>query len=476
MSMNTKAFNQQRRNFLRNSAIASGAVGIGALPCGVSFAMGSDSINKNIFIYIFMRGGPDWLSIIAPKDGHPDRPIYQGLRSNGVQVPDANLLPLTSDDRGLWGINDRGAAFRDLFIDGDLAVVRATGLPKVNRSHFEAQRFVELGTPGNRNTPDGWLARHFQSAINLPGSMQVPLMTAESNVSFSLLGEPSVLALGNPGSFDLEGGNNNFEEQLEVALGEIYSQGNSDIEVAGAQAIEALQIVEQIFDPDVTYTPANGAMYPEDDIGDELRDIARLIKAGVGLRLAQADKGGWDTHNNQGNMTGQFGNRLQDIAEAVKALLLDLDVATGEGDTWKDRTVVMLQGEFGRRVFDNDNQGTDHGSGADILVAGGPVNGGQFFGRHNGLNPADPETPNALFQNADVMTTTDYRNVFAEVLIRHLGNPELGTILPGFNPSTPADDSLDIDAPGYNPLGFINGDDLEVNYGPQDVIAKTGFE
>ena len=390
------------------------------------------------------------------------------LRDNGVFVDDANLLPLTSDARGLWGINDRGAAFKELFDDGDLAVIRATGLPKVNRSHFEAQRFVELGTPGNRNTPDGWLARHFQSAINLPGSMQVPLMVAESNIRFSMLGEPSVLALGNPGSFDLEGGSGNFEEQLEVALGEIYSQGNSDIEVAGAQAIEALQIVEEVFDGD--YIPDNEAVYPADDIGDELRNIARLIKSGVGLRLAQADKGGWDTHNNQGNLTGQFGNRLQDIAEAVKALLLDLDVATGEGDKWKDRTVVMLQGEFGRRVFDNDDQGTDHGSGADILVAGGPVNGGQMFGSFLGLEPEH------LFQNADVKTTTDYRNVFSEILIRHLGNAELGSILPGFNPDMPLDPQLGIEQGGYHPLGFINGDDLDVNYGPQDVIAKTGFE
>lgn len=461
MSMKTIQFNQQRRNFLRNTAIASGAIGIGTLPCGVSFAMGSDSINKNIFVYIFLRGGPDWLSIIAPKNGHPDRGFLEQLRNNGVIVPDANLLPMT----GGWGINERGAAFKDLFDNGDLAVIRATGLPFVNRSHFEAERYIELGTPGNRNTPDGWLARHFQTAINLPGSMQVPLMTAESNVSFSLLGEPSVLALGNPGSFDLEGGNGNFEEELEVALGEIYSQGNSDIEVAGAQAIESLQIVEQVFAGD--YVPANGAVYPDDDIGDELLNIARLIKSGVGLRLAQADKGGWDTHGNQGNLNGQFGNRLQDVAEAVRALLLDLDVPTGEGDSWKDRTVVMLQGEFGRRVFDNNDNGTDHGSGADILVAGGPVNGGQFYGNFLGLSPAD------LFQNADVKTTTDYRNVFAEVLIRHLGNPELGTILPGFNDQGQADDEIPL---GYNPLGFINGIDLPVNTGAQDVVARIGFE
>lgn len=461
MSMKTIQFNQQRRNFLRNTAIASGAIGIGTLPCGVSFAMGSDSINKNIFVYIFLRGGPDWLSIIAPKNGHPDRGFLEQLRNNGVIVPDANLLPMT----GGWGINERGAAFKDLFDNGDLAVIRATGLPFVNRSHFEAERYIELGTPGNRNTPDGWLARHFQTAINLPGSMQVPLMTAESNVSFSLLGEPSVLALGNPGSFDLEGGNGNFEEELEVALGEIYSQGNSDIEVAGAQAIESLQIVEQVFAGD--YVPANGAVYPDDDIGDELLNIARLIKSGVGLRLAQADKGGWDTHGNQGNLNGQFGNRVQDVAEAVRALLLDLDVPTGEGDSWKDRTVVMLQGEFGRRVFDNNDNGTDHGSGADILVAGGPVNGGQFYGNFLGLSPAD------LFQNADVKTTTDYRNVFAEVLIRHLGNPELGTILPGFNDQGQADDEIPL---GYNPLGFINGIDLPVNTGAQDVVARIGFE
>lgn len=459
--MNTTQFNQQRRNFLRNTAIAGGAIGFGALPCGVSFAMGSDSVNKNIFVYIFLRGGPDWLSIIAPKNGHPDRGFYENLRSNGVLVPDANLLPMT----GGWGINERGAAFKDLFDNGDLAVIRATGLPFVNRSHFEAERFIELGTPGQRFTTDGWLARHFQSAINLPGSMQVPLMTAESNVSFSLLGEPSVLALGSPGSFDLEGGNGNFEEELEVALGEIYSQGNSDIEVAGAQAIESLQIVEQVFAGD--YIPDNGAVYPNDDIGDELLNIARLIKSGVGLRLAQADKGGWDTHGNQGNLNGQFGDRLQDVAEAVRALLLDLDVPTGEGDSWKDRTVVMLQGEFGRRVFDNADNGTDHGSGADILVAGGPVNGGQFYGNFLGLSPG------VLFQNADVKTTTDYRNVFAEVLVRHLGNPELGTILPGFDDQGQADDQIPL---GYTPLGFINGTDLPVNTGPQDVIARVGFE
>ncbi|MBU1189274.1 MAG: DUF1501 domain-containing protein [Gammaproteobacteria bacterium] len=463
--MNTTQFNQQRRNFLRNTAIAGGAIGIGALPCGVSFAMGSDSINKNIFVYIFLRGGPDWLSIIAPKFDNDHHQNYIDLRQNGVFVPDANLLSLTSDVHGLWGINERGAAFKDLFDNGDLAVIRATGLPFVNRSHFEAERFIELGTPGERFTTDGWLARHFQSAINLPGSMQVPLMTAESNVSFSLLGEPSVLALGNPGSFDLEGGNGNFEEELEVALGEIYSQGNSDIEVAGAQAIESLQIVEQVFAGD--YIPDNGAVYPDDDIGDELLNIARLIKSGVGLRLAQADKGGWDTHGNQGNLNGQFGDRLQDVAEAVRALLLDLDVPTGEGDSWKDRTVVMLQGEFGRRVFDNADNGTDHGSGADILVAGGPVNGGQFYGNFLGLSPPD------LFQNADVKTTTDYRNVFAEVLVRHLGNPELGTILPGFNDQGQADDEIPL---GYTPLGFVNGTDLSVNTGPQDVIARVGFE
>lgn len=464
MSTNTTKFNQQRRNFLRNSAIASGAIGIGALPCGVSFAMASDSINKNIFVYIFLRGGPDWLSIIAPKNGHPDRGFYENLRSNGVLVPDANLLPLT----GGWGINDRGAAFKDLFDNGDLAVIRATGLPFVNRSHFEAERFIELGTPGERFTTDGWLARHFQSAINLPGSMQVPLMTAESNVSFSLLGEPSVLALGSPGSFDLEGGGSNFEEELEVALGDVYAQGNSDVEVAGAQAIESLQIVEQVFAGD--YVPDNGAVYPDDDIGDELLNIARLIKANVGLRLAQADKGGWDTHGNQGNLTGQFGGRVQDIAEAVKALLLDLDVPTGEGDSWKDRTVVMLQGEFGRRVFDNADQGTDHGSGADILIAGGPVNGGQLYGNFLGLDPA------SLFQNADVKTSTDFRNVFAEVMVRHLGNAELGTILPGFNIDMELDPQLAIEVGGYNPLGFINGVDLPINTGPQDVISRISFE
>lgn len=448
-----------RRSFLRSSALASGAAGIAALTgSSIRVALGADTINKNVFVYIFMRGGPDWLSFITPMDGHPSRGDYEGLRINGTQVPSNRLLPLADG----WGINDFGGAMRDLFQDGELAIVHAAGLPFANRSHFEAERFIELGTPGNRLTQSGWLARHIQTAINLPGTIPIAGMAAESSITFSLLGEPSILSLGNPSSFELEGGNDLREDQVQASLTDIYAQGESEVEVAGSQALEAVGLVQDIFEGD--YVPANGAQYPDSDLGDELQIIARLIKADTGVRVAQADRGGWDTHNGQGPLiASEYGGRVQDIANCVSAFLTDLDVASSDGGNWKDRTAVMLMGEFGRRAADNNDAGTDHGYAGNILVAGGStaVNGG-LYGTFPGLGPDD------LFRGADVLATTDYRNVFSEMLLKHLGNPEIGTILPGFNETS--------ELGGYNPLGIFNGDDTVPNTGPQDTIARNGFE
>lgn len=441
-----------RRSFLKTSVLSSGAIGLSTLTGGsIQVAMGGTGINRNIFVYIFMRGGPDWLSFITPMDGHPSRGDYEALR-NGTQVPSNRLLTLADG----WGVNDFGAALQGLFQDGDLAVVHAAGLPFSNRSHFEAERYVELGTPGNRFTATGWLSRHIQTAINLPGSVPILGMAAESSITLSLLGEVSALSLGNPGSFELEGGNDIREDDLQAALEQIYLQGSSDIEVSGSQALEAVGIVQSVFDQ--PYTPANGAVYPNTDLGDEMEIIARLIKGNTGVRVAQADRGGWDTHNGQGSLNaGGFGGRVQDIGDSIAAFLSDLDVPTGEGDNWKDRVAVLCMGEFGRRAFDNNDAGTDHGYAGNILVAGGDsVNGGQFYGTFPGLAEGD------LFQGADVNMTTDYRNVFSEMLIRHLANPELGTVLPGFTE--------------YNPLGIFSGDDLTPNFGPADVISRIGFE
>jgi len=456
--MDNKKLSQfDRRSFLQRGALLGGAATLATFGSGMQVAFGGDTNNKNIFVYIFMRGGPDWLSIITPMTGNPARNDYQTLR-NTTEIPSVDLMPLANN----WGVNPLGASFKSLFDANELAVVLAAGLPFSNRSHFEAERFVELGTPGNRFTTSGWLARHLQTAINLPGQLTISGMTAEGNISLSLLNEPSALSLSNPASFELQGGGDIFEDQLQVSLANIYNLGDTDIDIAGSQALEAVGIVQEVFDEE--YVPANGAVYPDSDIGDELTNIARLIKGETGVRVAQADIGGWDTHGDQGPLeAGAMGGRIADLADTVNAFLADLDVPTGEGDTWKDRTAVMMMGEFGRRAFDNADAGTDHGYAGNILIAGGSsVNGGQLYGSFPGLAEDD------LFQNSDVNVTTDYRNVFSEMLIRHLGNPELGTVLPGFNDSSQLG--------GYNPLGIFNGVDITPNFGAQDVIGRNGFE
>jgi len=184
----------------------------------------------------------------------------------------------------------------DLWTNQSLAIVQAVGLPVPNRSHFEAERYVELGTPGNRFTTTGWLTRHLQSATNLPDSLVLPAVVTESTIRLSLLREPTAVSMRYPASFDLD--SNYYEEDQEAALADLYAIDNAELDVAGSQALSAQGIIEAI---DWNgYIPDNSAAYPVrlDDparltsFGEEMKIIAQLIKEDTGLRVAQTDIGG----------------------------------------------------------------------------------------------------------------------------------------------------------------------------------------
>ncbi len=468
-----------RRGFLGGAAAGA----LAAMGPRLGFATERGAFNDEILIYIFLRGGIDGLSVYAPGDGHPDRGFYESLRpSNSVRLPTggANAMAPLADG---FGVNAAAAPLVDLWNEGDLAIVHATGLPIVNRSHFEAERMMELGTPGavvgvpnngtipgSRLTSDGWLTRHLATADNLPPQMLMPVVVTENQVTFSLLREPSAVTLRFPDRFDLN--ETGLEEEIEQALEEIYTLDSAAAAVAGQQAFNAMNQLEPIFgaqnNSDYNANDLNN-LYPvrangqPETFADKLITLSRLIKAGVDLRIAQVDVGGWDDHVNQGslpsginNSSGNFHERMDIVARALHAFWTDMAGLADDPTDRRSKVTVVLHSEFGRRAFTNISNGTDHGSGNPMMLLGGNVNGGQFHGQWPGMGP------DQLYQNADVRTTNDFRRILSEVLIRRQGNNQLGTVFPFYY--------------NYQPMGVVRGPDLTPDYGPEDLVHGDGFE
>jgi uncharacterized protein (DUF1501 family) len=167
------------------------------------------------------------------------------------------------------------------------------------------------------------------------------------------------------------------------------------------------------------YTPASGVQYPNGDFGRSLRQIAQLIKSGVGVEIAFADIGGWDTHQAQGAVQGQLANRFTELARGIRALYDDL------GDRMDD-VVIMTMSEFGRTVAENGTGGTDHGHANCMLLMGGSVAGGRILGEWPGLEREQ------LYEGRDLALTTDFRDIFAEIVSGHLKTAQLEKVFPGY--------------------------------------------
>jgi uncharacterized protein (DUF1501 family) len=454
MSMNTLS----RRNLIKG--LGAGSALAAATAPRMTFA--ADMYGDNILIFVFLRGGQDGLSFMAPMDGHADRGHYETLRINGTQIPSASLLPTANG----WGLHPAAGPMIDLWNNQSLAIVQAVGLPWANRSHFEAERYVELGTPGNRFTTTGWLTRHLQTAGNLPESLPLPAVVTESTIRLSLLGEPSATAMRYPTSFQLD--TSNYETEQEAALIDIYGLDSLELNVAGTQALNAMQIIKAI--DWNNYVPSNGASYPVrlDDpanltsFGYEMQIMAQLIKEDTGLRIGETDFGGWDTHNQQGNLlsSGWFYDQIRDLSEGINAFFTDLDVPSPNGKSWAERTTMLIYSEFGRRAFDNNDAGTDHGWGNNSIVVGGGVNGGQLYGNFAGLHDDD------LFQGADVWATTDYRTIFTEILLKRLHQFRVYHIFPGFEQSVYE----------AQETGVVSGTLHKPDFGDPEILLRHGME
>ncbi len=408
-------------------------------------AFGDPNVNQEMLLVIFLRGGMDGLSLIPPIDGG-DRGHYEAARP-GLQIPTSGpgaALPLNAQ----FGLHPQAAPLQGIFQDGNLAVVQAVGMSDlVNKSHFEAMRFIELGTPGQKTIANGWLSRYLASASNLPDNIVIPSLAIGDLQPTSLLGSLETVNVANPESFNISNGPWSWRQAQKDTLRSIYESGSNWLQDAGVAALEAADIIEA----NVTgsYTPSNGAAYPETPFGDHLKVLAQMIKLDLGLQVSTIDIGGWDTHESQGQGSeGYLADLLTDLAAGLANFYLDLN---GSGAAnYTDRITVVVQSEFGRELFENANEGTEHGYGNLMLLMGGNVNGG-FHGAWPGLAPGQ------LVDGTDLAVTTDYRRILSEVLIRRMCNPNIDVIFPNYN--------------GYEPLGVVQGPDL-----PLPGIFSDGFE
>lgn len=420
-----------RRQFLQGCSAAIAAMA-GARLTHVAFAdpTAPGSYNEEMLVVVFLRGGWDALNVVPPIAG-ADRGFYEAAREE-LKLPVNQAINLN----GQFGLHPSLAPLVPLYQAGHMAIVHAVGLTYDTRSHFDAMQFMELGTPGVKTTATGWITRHLESAANLPSSILLPALSAGSNQATSLLGSTEAAAMSSPSGFNING-NWQWGDAQRVALRDMYG-GSNWLYEAGTRTLDTIDVVETA--GSTTYTPANGAVYPNGSFGANLKAIAQMIKADLGLRVATVDLGGWDTHENQGDGAGGYlaTTQLAPMGQALAAFYQDLsNVSCGQDYTRKLTVVVMS--EFGRRLRENANHGTDHGHGNAMFVLGGHVNGGQVYGSWPGL------ANHQLYDGADLAVTTDYRRVLSELVSKRLGNTNLAAVFPGYS--------------GYTPLNIFAGSD-----------------
>src|SRR5213083_2361476 len=402
-----------RRVFVKSGGLALFSLGLDPLFLArAAFAVrpSAGPSDRRILVCLFQRGAVDGLNMIVP---HGD-PLYYRERPR-ISVPERDVV----DQDGHFGLHPRLAALQPLWHNKSLAAIPAIGSPDSTRSHFDAQDYMESGTPGAKATPDGWLNRycqHDREHQNTPFRAvafgpQLPRILAGSAPSLAI---DDLQALG------LRAPQPAARDRLTRAFEALYAGSATGLlSTSSQEAFHAVQMLQQL---DLAeYRPANDAAYPRGRFGKAMLEIAQLIKADVGVQLAFADVTGWDTHVNQGASEGLLATRLGEFGQALAAFAQDL------GEKLRD-VVVLTMSEFGRTVRENGNSGTDHGHATAMLVLGGPVNGGKVLGKWPGLDPAQ------RFEGRDVAVTTDFRDLFGEILARHLGAKELSAIFPGVTP------------------------------------------
>ena len=399
-----------RRIFLKSSGFA--LVSLGFAPsflARTALASGGAARAKQL-IAIFQRGAVDGLNMVIP---YGEGDYYRARPSIAVPRPGARADGALDLD-GFFGFHPRFEPLKRFWDSRDLAIVHASGSPDSTRSHFDAQDYMESATPGVKSTDDGWLNRYLRVRRDEQAT-PFRAVSLTQQMPRTLQGTAPVLAMNQIAQFGIRGGrggaiSTSFEAQYAGAADRILGG-------AGREAFDAMRSL-QAADPS-QYRPEHGAEYPRSVFGQALLQIAQLVKSDVGLEVAFAEIGGWDTHVNQGAGQGILATRLDDLARGIAALVTDL------GDRMAD-VVVLTMSEFGRAVNENGNRGTDHGHGNAMMAIGGGLRGKKVYGKWPGLEGRD------RFEGRDLAVTTDFRDVFGEIVVKHLGVANPAPIFPGY--------------------------------------------
>ena len=392
-----------RRIFLRDSAVVM--AGAGSAPFWLGRAAAGTQAKRKTLVVIFQRGAADGLNIVVP---FAEKRYYELRPSIGIPAPGGSGGmggPPAIDLDGRFALNSGLQPLKPIWERQMLAVVEATGSPDPTRSHFDAQDYMESGTPGFKR--DGWLNR----ALPAAGTDRSPLraIAMSASVPRTLQGDRSAIAVHDVKQFQAS-------DNSAAIIESMYANSpDKPLAAAGKDAFAAMRLLQSL--GRTPYNPSGGAQYMQGgELGRSLQQIAQLIKADAGVEAAFAEVGGWDHHQNE---TGQLNSLLRQFGSALAAFCTDM------GDRMEDIVVVTMS-EFGRTAQENGNNGTDHGHGGVMFVLGGPVRGGKVYGKWPGLEKEQ------LYEGRDLAVTTDFRDVLGELVAGHLGNTDLAQVFPGY--------------------------------------------
>ena len=399
-----------RRFFLHNGALAiAGTAAIPSFLVRSVLAEAAAAAPGRRLVVIFQRGAADGLNVVVPyreKNYYTMRPT--------IAIPQNQVLDLD----GFFGLHPALASFKPLYEQGHLAIVHAAGSPSMNRSHFDAQDYMESGTPDVKSTRDGWLNRALQAqdACCREHHTAFRALALGPEVPLTLTGSIPAIAITNVNGFSVAGRGPVLSPAAEAFEAMYADTGDHILHAAGDETFDAVKMLRDA-NP-AQYQPASGANYPNSEFGNSMRQIAQLLKANLGVEAAFTDVYGWDTHHAQGSVEGQLAGRLRDFSDSIAAFWRDM------GDSAENITIVTMS-EFGRTAHENGTGGTDHGHANAMFVLGGQVKGGKVYGRWPGLSDEQ------LNQGRDLALTTDYRQVLGEVVTQSLGAENLDLVFPG---------------------------------------------